>query len=726
MAYDIYNDMNVVAELPWNKILVKWNKTPIDKWVYISQQLQKVSANKYSSASPASIPKNTSKYTRASPASIPVKSPKPLGNIASMTSPTWILGNIAWTSKPKLDLTQDTSKMQPNMSMTPKKPIQVLWKSTSTGWWLISTASADYSWMNLFKDEVEAYSKMKEDWLSDEEANNLIKDRRKDLMWGNTKLSQEESRALLKMQQDWLNADEAVKMLDEYRTNKPKEEPKKTSIAREIFNIPVWAAALATEQVWNILDFVTMWKFWFWEDVAKVKEVNKYLEDSTWANIWRNILWTWEMLAVWPTKLAKTLWWRALQWAWVWAVTWAWMPILEKGSETTKWDIITWWLIWGAIWWLASPVLEKAVIPATTWIVNKTIKYGTAWIKWWVQWLWKSISRDISKIWKATSESVSTPLTRTIPEAVVKRDLWFTPTERANIEKITGKTESQYILDKWLAGKGKEELASIFDKQASDMYNGINTQLKNIQAPPVKSKEATLALQDIIEQLSSKPKLANAYAKDINRANDLLQKWEYTPLELNNIRRAYDKVNTGMYTAKWEMKSWVENRIDIEVRNWIKNTLEKEAKKYWIDIKEMNKELRAWLELKDALLRRLSQEERNNFIWLQDLWVSAILSWWEPISAIATIWAKKYAEKVAPWISQKLYNLNKKPNVSSRLNRGNTITPASKSSRLGLVNNPRPNMAKPPVNTNVTSKKSVLSDKEKELIINPLWKAKKK
>jgi predicted PP-loop superfamily ATPase len=62
----------------------------------------------------------------------------------------------------------------------------------------------------------------------------------------------------------------------------------------------------------------------------------------------------------------------------------------------------------------------------------------------------------------------------------------------------------------------------------------------------------------------------------------------------------------------------------------------------------MNTELRAGLEMKDALLRRLSQEERNNFIGLQDLGVSAILSGGEPVSAVATIAAKKYAEKVAP------------------------------------------------------------------------------
>lgn len=102
----------------------------------------------------------------------------------------------------------------------------------------------------------------------------------------------------------------------------------------------------------------------------------------------------------------------------------------------------------------------------------------------------------------------------------------------------------------------------------------------------------------------------------------------------------------------------------------------------------MNNDLRAGLVMKDALLRRLSQEERNNFIGLQDLGVSAILSGGNPAVALGTVVAKKYAEKVAPSVSQKLYNLNKTPNVPRSVTRGNTISPRSKSSLLNLTSNP--------------------------------------
>ena len=364
-------------------------------------------------------------------------------------------------------------------------------------------------------------------------------------------------------------------------------------------------------------------------------------------------------------------------------------PIMEKGSDVTASDI-GYGALWGATTGaIAGPLLEKVVAPA----IGKTIQSATSGInaakfaqgslvdkaKAWIQATGKNIARGIKSIptgWET--------LTRNIPRAIVKRDLGFTPTQRAKIENITGGDEAQYILKKWLAGKPKEELAQIFMKQADDAYNGITTKLAKINKT-VKSPSADEALQDILDQLNSSPKIQRAYAKDIAWVENMLKKGEYTLSELNNIRRAYDKVNTGMFTVQWKARSGLENEIDVKVRRWLSDQLQKEAKKFGVDVKWMNTELRAWLEMKDALLSRLSQEERNNFLWLQDLWVSAILSGGEPVSAVATIAAKKYAEKVAPWLAQKAYNLNKNPNVTRRVSRGNTITPRNKSSGLGLA-----------------------------------------
>lgn len=395
----------------------------------------------------------------------------------------------------------------------------------------------------------------------------------------------------------------------------------------------------------------------------------------------------WEFLA----GAKSTLW-----LAWRSGVVWAWFgatqPIIDKGWEATMWDIATGWAIgWvtGAVAW---PLIWKVIAPAIGWIASKTGKYWQALIKWGVEWAKKSIARDINALKTPWVETI----TRNIPKAVVRRDLWFTPTERAKIEKITGQDEWTYILSKWLAGKGKEELAEVFMKQSDDMYNGITKNLSKVDAR-VQSPVAKEALLDILEQLESSPKIARAYAKDIEWVKSMLSRNEFTLSELNNIRRAYDKVNTGMFTVQWKARSGLENAIDVKVRQDLSKQLQKEAKKYGVDVKAMNTELRAWLEIKDALLRRLSQEERNNFIWLQDLWVSAILSGGEPLSAVATIVAKKYAEKVAPWLAQKAYNLNKAQNVTRRVNRGNTITPRNKSSGLGLAGEPGDTVVPTPV-----------------------------
>jgi hypothetical protein len=81
--------------------------------------------------------------------------------------------------------------------------------------------------MNLFSNEEEAFQKMKADNVPDDIAYGMIKDHRKDLMKGNTGLSNIESAALLKMQQDGLSSEDAIRMLDEnrkYNPSVPKED----------------------------------------------------------------------------------------------------------------------------------------------------------------------------------------------------------------------------------------------------------------------------------------------------------------------------------------------------------------------------------------------------------------------------------------------------------------------------------------------------------------------
>ena len=74
--------------------------------------------------------------------------------------------------------------------------------------------------LTLFSDEQEAYKKMLADGLDENSANNLISQRRKDIM-GKTAISQDESAALLKMQADNISSIDAVKMIQDRRKEAP-------------------------------------------------------------------------------------------------------------------------------------------------------------------------------------------------------------------------------------------------------------------------------------------------------------------------------------------------------------------------------------------------------------------------------------------------------------------------------------------------------------------------
>ena len=354
--------------------------------------------------------------------------------------------------------------------------------------------------------------------------------------------------------------------------------------------------------------------------------------------------------------------------------------IKEWARDVANTTIDQWIKTWNAIKDtsvnIANNVSDK--VTSTAWKISKA-----------------TISAKNSAWEKLSSIPAKKTLTRDIPETVIIRDLWFTPTERSNIAGITWKSEGQYILEKGLWGKSKEDLINTFSSQVNENFNWIKTQLKALNDTATKSDKTTQALEDILEQLSASKKLRNFYSDDITAVQNLLNKWEYTLLDKHLIRQSFDKVNNWLYNSKWQARWGIEKDVDIDIRNSITQELTTEAKKLGVDVAAMNKELRAWIEMRKALLRRMSQEQKNNFIGLQDIWVSAILSWWDPITAAALIWSKKYLESLVPSISQKVYNLNKDKNAPRNLNRNATVTNSTKSSKLGLTDTSGGNLVKP-------------------------------
>lgn len=111
--------------------------------------------------------------------------------------------------------------------------------------------------MNLFVDEQKAFDKMKADGLSDEQAQELIKQRRSDLMGGNTKLNPLQSAALLQMQKSGVTSDEAVNRVIRQGEGPADDRPAWKKAGEAATNVALGNLADITKKGGNLLDFVT-------------------------------------------------------------------------------------------------------------------------------------------------------------------------------------------------------------------------------------------------------------------------------------------------------------------------------------------------------------------------------------------------------------------------------------------------------------------------------------
>lgn len=78
------------------------------------------------------------------------------------------------------------------------------------------------------------------------------------------------------------------------------------------------------------------------------------------------------------------------------------------------------------------------------------------------------------------------------------------------------------------------------------------------------------------------------------------------------------------------MRSGLEADVDVRIREAISDEIEKAAKSAGFSVKEINNELRAGLTMKDAMLRSLSQEQKNNLVGLQDIGIMGVFSGGDP------------------------------------------------------------------------------------------------
>lgn len=308
--------------------------------------------------------------------------------------------------------------------------------------------------------------------------------------------------------------------------------------------------------------------------------------------------------------------------------------------------------------------------------------------KWWAKWY------DLAKpfVNKAVQKVSNIPnpitgaknvITREIPVGIMERDLSLTPTERASIETINWKPAGAVALEYNLP-KDKQAMADTLSVKADEAYNGITRDLKNITTR-TESLPAKEMIGIMLDEMGSSPILVRTMKPYMQKLQSMLEQPDYSLSEKNAIRRDFDRIVANkIFDSKWRV-SGIEDKAIANIREGLSTELQNEAMQYWIDIKWKNNILRTSIALRDGVLRRLSQENKNNKIWLQDIWVGAILWAGDPFTTASVIFWKKVLEKSSPWIAQKLYNSNKTPYATSNLKRGVTISPRDTTNGLSIT-----------------------------------------
>lgn len=375
--------------------------------------------------------------------------------------------------------------------------------------------------------------------------------------------------------------------------------------------------------------------------------------------------------------------------------------------------------------WLASDMIDFAdklnlVLNKTTWwaverqsmwdvtdiLSDDAIKWISIWLwktsdwlknKWWNKSAWlvdietdaalnpSKLPQDIAKEWGMVARDiVDTPKelseryskksndvwekakdlpTRKIPEKIVENDLKLTPKERANVEK-NGITAANFILKEKIAGLDNEDKIVALQDISSDAYNNITNTFKN-KIPDDYREKSTVApkmLRTMIDAMETSDIVKEEYGDYINKLKEMSEYEDYSPYEKLAIRRDFDAIVwNDLFKKDGHLKGDIENGIIAWWRADLNDEINKIWKQYWIDVKDENSRISNAITIRDWLIRSVSQWKKNNLLWLQDLWIWAVLSAWNPVQAWGIMIAKKVWDAKSWKIAQSIYNLNSEP-----------------------------------------------------------------
>lgn len=286
-----------------------------------------------------------------------------------------------------------------------------------------------------------------------------------------------------------------------------------------------------------------------------------------------------------------------------------------------------------------------------------------AWeLAWDVSNKWGEVSDSYKQKSQEVWDKVKELPTRTLPEKVVEWELKLTPNERANVER-NWITPANFVLSEGIAWAKNSDKIILLQDISSDAYNNITDTFKN-KIPSDYREPSTTApkmLWAMIKAMESSDIVKEEYGDYIAKLKEMQNYSDYSPYEKLAIRRDFDAiVGNDIFNSKGRVTNF-EDGIIAWWRADLNDEINEIGNKYGIDVKNENARISNAITIRDWLIRSESQRKKNNYLWLQDLGIWAVLSSWNPVTWIWIIATKKLLENNSWKISQSLYNMDESP-----------------------------------------------------------------
>jgi len=458
-----------------------------------------------------------------------------------------------------------------------------------------------------------------------------------------------------------------------------------TNVWQDLLQYWAWLTSTAQTVYFPIINtvFSTAWQTDTWKKILE----NEFAWPIIWATIWA----------------LSNNWVNVAKWVWIWS-----MPVIvDKTVDALWWDLndvdkqnlktfITDWFF-TYLWASGKKAkLNQDIKQWFTWenkapiIKPETISKITDWAKDIYKWFKEKATLVKEKIpWLPKVDLTKTR--NVVAERILDSDWKLNKKYRDGIENATWESWPEFALRNNLVWKSVEQTANNAWKFKIQKIKEKTSEVKKFwttETPSVAKNMAKTMVETILKDIKKSYKLkTNAQAlkklkaehpefyevyklsKEISKSKNI----DYTKLE--QLKELYDYFNPEK--LKFDIKGKPENTFANEVvaqkRAKLQKLIETRWNELWIDIKQINKEIRAAYQLEKWLHQAVWRKAKLNIFWLWDMEtaiISAIL-WWAPWVLWALV-VKKWvtSESFKGSIAKKLYTKDK---VNETINTVNNL-----------------------------------------------------